>query len=333
MKITNTRNLPLARLVDYTADNLLLHLISSSSLINILGVEPESLGVMSNYSVQADLHQFYQSCVDDTLLYLPTRTGQILALDKFSGDLVYTIDLGITAIMSNLEQDEDNLYFICGIPISTKTRLELTRFCLLTVCKKTGKKKVQTNYFKGDPIFLTLGEKFLWVTSGPILTQYSKEGEKKESEANLLVSPSYKPMIVGEFIVCPYKSGLIKIIRQGDLSLYAEIEVRPNAANPMLFHDHVVWLTKNEISLIDIKNKKITKTIETDLDTELDDPRVLVDSKIFMCSKNGHLSAFDLQQEETTSIKLTDKDLWKPVFMDGHIFVVSSDNNLYKIEV
>lgn len=331
MRVVKTRNLPLTRLVDYTADDLLLHLISSSSLVNVMGIEPNSLGVMTNYSIETDLHQFYQSCVDDSFLYLPTRIGQILALDKFSGDLVHTIDLGTTVIMSNLEQDDENLYFICGIPISSKNSLELTRFCLLIVSKETGKKKVQTQYFKGDPIFFTPGEESLWVTAGPILTQYSKAGEKKESEANLLVSPSYKPLIVGEFIVCTYKSGLIKVIRQGDLSLYAEIEVRPNATNPMLFNDNVVWLTKNELSLVDIKNKT-TKTIETDFDPDLDDLPVLADSKIFKCSNHGDLVYFDIQERRTVSIKLTDKELWRPVFMDGYIFVVSG-NDLYQIEV
>ncbi|KKL73433.1 hypothetical protein LCGC14_2074990, partial [marine sediment metagenome] len=108
MKVNNTVQLLNPYLVDCLTDDVTIKLIGSSPHIDIITLDPESLGLISRFSIDAAAHDFYTSCIDDSCIYLPTKLGQILALDKFSSEILATINLSMP-IMSDLVQDDQNI--------------------------------------------------------------------------------------------------------------------------------------------------------------------------------------------------------------------------------
>ena len=328
MKVKNTIPLPLAHLVEYIGDDLSLILIGASPHhIDILTIDPDTMGVVSVFPVETDFNADSRICFDDNCLYLPTKLGQILALDKFSGQILTTINTAMP-IISDLFEDDTNIYCVCGVPISNKLRLIVDNFCICIFDKETGDKKIQTNYFSGAPCFLYVDE-YIWVIAGTYLLQYDKSGLLK-NRAHLGVPMDYTPVITDKHVILASADGLVRILNTDDLSFFTILRAKPNVSGPLLTEDnHVVWLTENSLCNVDYLEQGFR---EIKSNYKMNSVAELVDNKVFGCDTTGSLVVFDLEREKVRSVKLSSEPLNKPVKVENYLFI-SSASQLHQIEV
>lgn len=128
--------------------------------------------------------------LDENNLYIPIQGGQILALDKFSGETVFLSDLGSQEVISPLFQDNDHLYCFAALPIRTGKELKLNNFCQIKIDKNSGRKIFQSNIysnFKGyiHPYFIN---------------NFDLHSDAKSMP--LTISAKLPPVVLNDYIVC-----------------------------------------------------------------------------------------------------------------------------------
>jgi len=328
MKVKNTVPLD-TNLLHCLSDEISLRLIGKNPHLDFITIDSDSFALISRISLRAEPHEFYKGCLDNDCLYLPTKMGQILAIDKFSGEILATMNLSLP-IMSDLEQDEQNIYCICGVPLSTKQRLSTENYCVSVCDKETGDKKLQTNYFQGLPTFLSALE-YLWVVAGRYLLRYTYEGEI-EKKIDLSFAPSYKPIFTEDFVICAYANGSLRVLKKEDLSSCTVIKAHKNISGPVLSGKNtVLWLTEEGICEVDFHkqvfqlfklNKKMFPTL----------PILTTTGEVFLSGYDGSLVSYTLKDRKIQSIKLTNEVLDRSILVDKYLFVASR-HTLHQVEV
>ncbi len=328
MKVVNSTQFPTRDLVDYTCDELFLISVHRSQHAEITIIDPESLEIGDIFTIDAEPHEFYGICSDSNFLYLPTKLGQILAIDKFSGELIHTIQSSTMPIMSSIEQDDEFLYCIYGIPINTKYSLLLSKYCLCSFNKTTGRKNIQTNYFEGPPVFCTADD-HLWTIAGKNLSCYRKTGELI-NQIGLREPPDFKPLVTEDHVICIYRHGLVKIFRKKTMTMQSVVGGKPTVSAPkMLSNSELCWLTQNGLYYINIK-EQVFKEIKSN--KKMNSSLAHAGQYAFGCDDEGCIHSFNTRNNEVHSIKLTDEKLWKPLIIQNQLLVIS-DDHLHKIEM
>lgn len=331
MKVNNTIPLPDdSYLVDSLADGVTIKLIGSRPQADIITLDPESLKLISRFPIDTAVHDFYSSCIDGDCIYLPTKLGQILALDKFSGDILATIDLGMP-IMSDLVQDNQNIYCICGVPLSRKLEIMFNNFCVCICDKETGEKKVQTSYFEGDPFALVKDEDSIWIIGGENLIQYSCGGEYLK-KTRLGPKFEYLPFITKNHVICVSTEGSVRALDKKTLTLDTLTRAQPCISEPFLIDETLVWITPSGICHVDFKEKGF-RSIEANKKLLTDSIMSPDGSQLFAFDDAGSIVSFNLNNHAIQSIKLTkESTLRKPVISENHLLVAST-TQLHQLKV
>lgn len=328
MKVLNAIPLSGSPLVDYLHDDLTLRLIHASPQLEIFTVDPETLSLVNRLAVQTEPHEFYSACIDDNCIYVPTKMGQVLAIDKFSSEILATINLGIP-IMSNLLQDDKHIYMICGVPLSRQWSLIVDNYCVCICDKETGKKKVQTCYFEGN-LALISKDDHLWVIGGKSLLKFSLDGELLHKTA-LGSYLDYAPVTDDEFVICFSKNGMTRVLRKDDLSVYLIKQFPACLSSPQIVDKTAIWLTPTGICHLNYREQVFQ---EFTLNNKILSEVVMSSDKstLFGCDQLGCIVAVDLNSHLAQTKKLTKNQLRKPVIVEDFLFTVS-DNELHHLRV
>lgn len=330
MKVISTIPLPDSRLIESLADGVTVKMIGSRPHADIITLDPESLELVSRFSIDTIVHDFYSSCIDDDCIYLPTKLGQILALDKFSSDILATIDLGMP-IMSDLVQDDQNIYCICGVPLGKKLEIVFSKFCVCICDKETGEKKVQTSYFEGDPFALIKNEDSIWVISGEYLIQYSCNGEYLK-KTRLGPNFEYPPLVATSHIVCVSTDGVVRALDKDDLESVILTRAQPCISKPFLIDEALVWITPSGICHVDFKEKGF-RGIEANKKLLTDSIMSPDKTQLFAFDDAGSIVSFNLDSHAIRSIRLTQETiLRKPVISENYLLVASA-TQLHQLKV
>jgi len=328
MKVINTIQLPNPYMVDSLTDDVTVKLIGSGSHVDMITLDPESLGLVSRFSIETAVHDFYASCIDDDCVYLPTKFGQILALDKFSGEILATINLGMP-IMSNIVQDDENVYCICGVPLSRKWEVIFTNFCVCICDKNTGNKKVQTSYFNGNPTSLLKDGDSLWVIGGEYLIQYSCDGEYLR-KAHL--GPNFEhTLIAKDHVICVSTNGVVRALDKKKLELAALTNAQPCISKPFLIDEVLIWVTPSGICHVNFK-EEVFRGIGANREMLSDSLLSPDKTQLFAFDKAGSIVSFNLDSHAIQSIKLTQDTLRMPVIAEGNLLVMST-TQLHQLKV
>lgn len=329
MKIKKTSKLINPNLLDCLTDDVTIKLIGSGSYLDVITLDPESLGLVSRFPVDTTAHNFYKSCIDDDCIYIPTKLGQILALDKFSSEILATIDLGMP-IMSDLVQDDKNIYCICGVPLGRKREFMFNNFCVCICDKETGEKKIQTSYFEGLPIGLIKDENYIWIIGGEYLVQYSCGG-KYLRKTHLESDFEYSPILGKDHIFCVSRDGLVKTLDKNTLELIASQKAQPCISNPFLVDKGLVWVTPSGICRVILEENYQWMGNNTGmLPYSILSPDK---TKLFTFDNTGHVISFDINNKEATeSIRIAEGILRNPVIVENHLLVTSA-TQLHQLEV
>lgn len=331
MKVKNTVPLTDFRLLSCITDSVSLRLIGiKNSRAAIATLDPNTMGMMNGFSVETQPHEFYKSCIDDDCIYLPTKAGQVLGIDKFSGEISATSNIGLP-IMSDIYSDEENIYFLCGVPIKTKWKLNVNNFCVTVCNKESGEKIVQTSYFQGPITSFALSDKCFWVNGQTKLYKYHKNGELQNT-ANLQTAPDYPILITDKYIILCYKNGVLRLFDKNDLSIVSEMKADSNISGGIIAgEESVAWVSKQGICHINYETK-VFQTIKTKKQLL---PFIILSpgkTQIFTHNTEGNLMSFGLENQSVQSIKLSTGQLSQMILIDNELFV-NSGSTLHHLEV
>ena len=330
MKVNSTIQLPNSHLAGSITDGITIKLIGSRPHADIITLDPESLRIVSRFSIDTVVHDFYSSCIDDDCVYLPTKLGQILALDKFSGDILATINLGMP-IMSDLVQDDQSIYCVCGVPLNRKLETVFSNFCVCICDKETGEKKVQTSYFKGGPFALIKDDNSIWVIGGEYLIQYSCEGEYLK-KAHLGPNFEYIPLVTKNHVVCVSTDGIVRALNRDKLELDTLTRAQPCISEPFLVDETLVWITPSGICHVNFKEKGF-RSIEANRKL-LTDSIISPDrTQLFAFDNAGSIISFDLNNHAMRSIKLTKEPILRKPVIAENCLLVASATQLHQLKV
>lgn len=329
MKIKNTVPLQSLQLVDYIADETSLLLINANPRVDIITLDLDTMGAMNRYSVGIEPHLYSEAVVDDSCIYLPTKVGLILAIDKFSGQILNTINLGSMHIISDLKLQGDKIYCMTGVPINTGRNIQFDKYSLAICNVQTGEKEIQSQYLKGNPSFLSIDNEEVWIVGGTYLSKFSTRGELLE-EIDLAITPAYPPLITSTHIICVSKEGEVKAHTRSDLSQYVSLKTKACLSSPLNLDKGLTWITEKGICIVDI-HTKVFRTIETNR-TMSGTSAALNSSTIIGGDTEGFLLTFDINANTVDVLKLSDNTLLKLVLIENFLFT-ASDSNLYQVEI
>jgi len=328
MKVKNTVPMPVPHMINYHADDFTIIMLGASKQhVDLMSIDPDTMGVISRYPVETDIIEQLDSHIDDSCVYLPTKLGQILALDKFSGEILTTVNAAMP-IVSDLVGDDDSIYCVCGVPISRQWNLLVDNFSLCIFDKETGVKKVQSHYFTGTPCFLSVTNDYVWVVAGAYILKYAKDGELLK-QAHLGVPMDYPPIITEDHVILVAANGIVRILNVDDLSFFTIIRAALCPFQPALEENELIWFTENGVCRVEYleqvyKENKLNRTMNSSVE--------LVGKDVFGCDLSGSLVNFNLESSETSAVKLSSDPLRKPIRVENYLFVASS-MQLHQIEV
>lgn len=329
MKVLNSVPLGRKPLIHYLHDESTLRLVYSAPHLEVLTLDLESLASINRLVVQTEPHDFYSACIDNDCIYVPTKLGQILAIDKFSSEILATINLGMP-IMSDVLQDDKQIYVICGVPLSRERNLVVDNYCLCICSKETGKKEVQTSYFDGNLALITKEQGCIWVIGGRSLLKFSLDGEllHKTMLGSYL---DYAPLVDDEFVICVSKNGMTRVLRKDNLSIHLTRQFPSCIGEPRLISGFVVWLTPQGLCYLNHREQvfhEIAMNIRLLAETTVSSD----ETKLFACDPSGSIVSVDLNTTKARQIKLAETILRKPLVADNFLFVVS-DDQLHHLQV
>ncbi len=254
MIIENSIKMP--AIIQSANDSILLYVLSKAdTIIGLSVIDSDSCKNIASFWLQLNPNTYSSPCVDNDCLYLPTDDGQIIAIDKFSGSKHVTIDFGPIIIMSDLLQDEENIYTLCGIPISSKTKTDTSRYSICVGNKETGKQVAQSELIKADNIFINV-DTDIFIIHDKQLSCYSKLGEHKYT-IDLNFRPSYKPILTPQYVVCASSNGALEIFNKEDLSSYRLMAATTNFAPPVNIKDNILlWHADRFCHKIDVEKRE-----------------------------------------------------------------------------
>jgi hypothetical protein len=326
MKIKKSLPINIGGLLESYSDDFSVHLISKSDSYYVTTIESDTLAGLNRFPIPSDISEDFKGCVDNDCIYLPTKLGQILAIDKFSGKLIHTLNTALP-IMSDLKCDGDKVYCICGVPISRKWNLYIDNYCVVIFDSKSGTKVSQTSYFRGFPSHLIVSESSLYVAHGSTFISFSKNGEMKRS-INMGVPIDFCPMVCPIEKICfTNKDGTVRFINE-DLAFLSILKGDENKYGCLFMNHQLAWITESGIYHCEPEAKK-SQRIE--VNRKLQFPAFFTGSNVWASDFQGGVVRINVESKEIRSLKLGQDPILSLIKAEEHTFV-ATQHNLFLIE-
>ena len=296
--------------------------------MRLISISTDSLEPLTNATLEFPVHLVSKPCIDDSYVYLPTKVGNILAVEKYSGDIAHSLDLGSMMIMSDLYCDEKNLYCMGGLPLSNGAAISSDNFCLNILDKHSGKKLAQGQCLPSTPNLITVDDD-IWCIAKREIHRYSKEAELKGVESTKYQS-SYSPIITDSYVVAASKTGVLEIFDKDTLARHNNITVGRNSSPPAIMNNSLYWFLQSGVVAVDLQTSKVSKL--SDVPNNIVSSTCLNKGIFFGCNSAGEIISVDVESGDLNRLKLSKSPLWKPVATNDTLFVASREH-LYQIEV
>ena len=133
------------------ADDVAIYILNNNkSYVKLTIFDYDSFERSAEIDLNLHINELSKPSIDNECIHVADIYGQIVSYDKFTGDILNKIDLGMMPIVSDLIQKQDNFYFIGALPIRTKIKIESDIFCVCMASKFKPRKQVQSQSMKGD---------------------------------------------------------------------------------------------------------------------------------------------------------------------------------------
>lgn len=250
MQIINTKHFK-ERIIDCFVDDLYLYVITQDSHINISKINPATLNFESDILIESVISDKSRPCTDESCIHLPTKFGQILSIDKFSGNLLMTANLGYTSVASNFLQDEKYLYCICTTPISHKYATKVINQSVCRINKETGAKERQSQSFESEhSLYLSMSGNSIFAAIGNQLIRFDFNLQV-QSQLKLSAHIDFQPINTDDFVIVGYKTGLIERIKIPDMLLDFRHRFRTSNLGPVNIGNSILWCTSSGVFDVD----------------------------------------------------------------------------------
>lgn len=279
------------------------------------------LNEISSYNLQYYYNHHLQGYCDDTTLYLPTRDGLVLALDKFTGEKFYTIDMGYAVWITPPKSDDRRVYALGVIPLSTGNHIKTNTLVLLVYDKATGKKLYQSQEMSSmSPRFLI--DEFIHVAAGEKYYCYDKT-MKLISTQQLSKLITYDPIVFESKVYLADDKGTLDIFEN---EMISKFYVAKNHTSPIVAANNLVWFTEQGIFQINGTIETLTAT----KNTQFIFSGIIKDTLIGLTSRS-EIYAVSKAGVRVTAV-MTNGKISNPCCI-GDRFVLQYDDELHSLEV
>lgn len=316
-------NTPLAW---YWDDGISLYTMQvSDNIIEINNLDTESFDSISTFLTHYKPNLLVKPTADKNCLYLPSIDGRIIGIDKFSGQMLVDIDLGMMNCISEPKLFENYIYTICNVPLSNKPGIHSRS---IVICKNdldTGTKIGQSQLFQGKFSSLFLINNHFYIIVDEYLYQMSENLEVLQKIK--INSDCFNEIIsVKNKIVISSNLGYLEIVDEKSLSSEKFI-FNKNRVSPVCINEDLIWFTEKKIIIFNIKNK----TLKFALDTNIAYSNVIVKNhSVFATDDLGNISCLDGEKGSLDRLGVSSIGLKHLITIDNFIFT-GNHKELYKI--
>lgn len=302
----------------YSADNVSLYTFSlSKDLVEISVFDSESFERLKTFHVYYKPNPLAKPIIDDNCIYLPDIDGKLVCLDKFSGQHMPDIDFGMMTCWSNLAQNEEFIYSICGIPIINGLQNLSKSFVICKNCKHTGKKIAQSQLFQGSFSEISLDDQNIWISINRIVYKFSMDLEI-ESQKIISFESNYAPLRFKDWVMFSTNLGYLEIFRSADLQSVTKMVVSANRLAPSIYQNIMTWITSKKITFIDLEGA--FSRINVELDTTCLD-RVKDNNHIYAVDSLGRVLDINCESRSVFKIGVDSGPLYKTAISGDYLFV------------
>jgi len=301
--------------VSYFQDDDICYLLSRWKDDAILtALNPSSLKTNLMTTLKFNINTLVNPVIDDNYIYFFTQMNGVFVIDKFSLDQHDFWEVDSAVPISNVEQDEDCLYVICGTPMMTGVKTNTDLFSVITFDKKTGKRKGQSQMFhKGNFSQIALNDGFLWCVMDKKLLKLDKSGELIGS-VDLQLSTRHNPIVSENLVTVLSRDGLVESFDKKTLKAYKKKVFNRNDFTPFLYQNSIIW-GQLIVHLDDFSSSTLNYSVR------------------YIKSDNQSAYATDtlnnvllISQGINDAIEV-DKDLSKPMVFNDYLLVYSSNSS------
>lgn len=308
-------------------DDAVLYLFNEwKGQVVLYTLDPHIFKVVSQFHLQLPINYIIRSVADQNCIYIPTTQGEIIGIDKFSGEKVVHCDLGMMTIVSDVVQDEDNLFTVCGVPIMHGLKTDTEILSITSNDKLSGNKVGQSQIMRGRICPITVKHNYIWSTIGKNLYKHSLLCEKIKVK-ELQFSPNYKTIATEDYICTASSKGALEVFNK-DLETHYRIFLSHNNSPPVhVFHNTIYWFINETLYKIDLDKKSIMKYYEFDYPI-ISTPAV-DRNDIYATDKSGNLIRIS---DEVKVMHVDNTPFRQPIILGEYIILISKEK-IYRIEI
>lgn len=312
MKILTNQNFP--RLLSATTDGVALYLFQkwkNGILVSI--VDPLTLISVTRFNLPIDLRVGIEPIVSDHIC-LYTNQSEMVIIDKFSGELLRSIDLGFNLLISTPYIFQNYIYSLCFTPISVGIKTDVDNSCICINEINTGQRLYQTQTMLGRANSLGFYDG-PWCAVGNALLGYDIYGEKKYSQ-DLTFKADHKPVIDSAYIIASSTTGAIMIQSKSDRAQYF---CQKNQVCPIIINDEVIWICDENVFKITGKNE-IRKVLD-----KKNSNCAVVRKNVIIFDSESNIICLNCQTDEYTTLNIG-LPVTNIIPINDLLIVVSGDN-------
>ncbi len=308
------------------ADASVLYVSSySHGMVGIFSFNPHSLKMISEFAFYYDANPLIPPCVDESCIYLPSNDGQIIGVDKFSGDTTVSIDLGLMTQLSDIQQSNTHVYVLCGIPITNRNKIDVSNICITANDKKSGKKQFQTRSFSSPIQFSVNGN--IWVVDNKTLLKLSDNFDV-EHRTSISFNPNFAPLVTDDYVILCSNKGLVEVLDHDLHSIVRLVTGSTSSVGPILCGDIVLWFVHGKLLSIDPETRWSETILKYEFITR--SSGFTSGSNIYTTTSTGNFVKIHTQTGHLNEVHIIDQPLDNPTVVDDMAFV-NAEGQLHQI--
>ena len=282
---------PSIKVLQLLPDESFLYVLGqSSNRFYVISFDTKSFEPYTKFLMQISYQERRQSGVDESCLYLPTVYGQILMVDKFSGEILGPLDTGWGVVASSVWVQEQEISCLCGYPISNGLDINATQYSICVLDKDTGKRTARSKFVHRTPFKYATDGNCRYLVSGTTIDRYSPDCRWLES-STIPFACDNEMVLTDDYIVCSNSGGLVIFLNKSDFSVKNAIFMGGSISQPILYEDnHILVVLGKEVVKIGPYGKE--NLLSMDDEDHSGDEYVMsayTEGFLFLLSKGGVL--------------------------------------------
>lgn len=273
---------------------------------------------MVDFKLSTKLTGLTKPAIDSNCIYIGTAYGEVLILDKFSGEIINKKDIGRSIVCSDILVNNDSIFFVSKTPIRKN---EITNpYIQLNNINTNDYLLIKSNLFSASNIsFSMINDNVLLILDKKLhVFGFDCQQQKKY---DIIVQPDHKIEISTNYLFFISAKGIVQCFDHN----YNHVRAFPitNSIKTTLLNNDILYVFGDDGSyLIDIIKQSIVKMSIPPM------PYIsscYMDNKIFLGTENGILVVYDIVKKSFVSHKISALPISNIKLLNSKIIAVSND--------